>query len=533
MEELLSIGTDDAFGGISVGLHEEPEDDLLFGREDASAGGNGNGDPDFDDPSDAEDDSLDEVTSSDFSDYEVKIYLMQMGTIPLLTRGQEVAIAKKIERAQKQMRRRMLMSSYIQRKILRLLQGVIDGQRIDQAIDLASTDNAKKRHARSIIPPNMKTLGKILDRQKSDFALALSRSANSENRGTAWKHLVQLRAHAAQLLKECTVRQRHLNAPFKQLQQLSQRVDGLLSDIQDLSQRIRTLERHPTPEKKAMMQELIRRRNDLLQEKRKILREVTETPTSLRNSVAGIKEALLSNQDARRELCEGNLRLVVSIAKRYRNRGLSFLDLIQEGNTGLMRAVDKFDWKRGCKFSTYATWWIRQAITRALADQGRTIRVPVHASETMTKMYKSSRVLLQQEGREPTVEETAAHAGCSVAEAERLQQTGRPPVSLDHPCGEDGGSSFGEYVLDHREEDVPKLVDDAALRDRINEMLAALPYRDREVIRLRYGLGDGYVLTLEEVGEIFRVTRERVRQIEKKAMEKLRQPWRSAPLTNF
>ena len=238
-------------------------------------------------------------------------------------------------------------------------------------------------------------------------------------------------------------------------------------------------------------------------------------------------------EQVKRQLSSGNLRLVVSIAKKYRNRGLSFLDLIQEGNTGLMRAVDKYEYRRGYKFSTYATWWIRQAITRAIADQARTIRIPVHMIDVLSRLRNISKRLLQELGREPTTEEIARAADISIEEVRRVLNIGRHPVSLDRPVGESEDSSFGEFIEDGGTESPIITASQGMLRKKIEGLLKTLTYREREIIRLRYGLGDGYTYTLEEVGRIFKVTRERVRQIEAKAVRKLQHPVRSKQLEGF
>jgi RNA polymerase primary sigma factor len=270
-----------------------------------------------------------------------------------------------------------------------------------------------------------------------------------------------------------------------------------------------------------------------ISEVRTILLACQETPTSLRKRVETLKSVYTEYQRAKRELSEGNLRLVVSIAKKYRNRGLSFLDLIQEGNAGLMRAVDKFEYRRGFKFCTYATWWIRQAITRAVADQSRTIRIPVHMVETMSRVRNVSRQLLQDLGREPTLEETARKAKTTVDEARRVLAMSRYPISLDRPVGNSEDSHFGDLLPDGTAESPATGASQEMLRTRINKVLKTLSYREREIIKLRYGLGDGYSYTLEEVGHIFKVTRERIRQIEAKAVRKLQQPSRSQELVGF
>jgi RNA polymerase primary sigma factor len=260
---------------------------------------------------------------------------------------------------------------------------------------------------------------------------------------------------------------------------------------------------------------------------------VLETPEDLVTKVDHINRVYSEYEVAKQLLSGGNLRLVVSIAKKYRNRGLSFLDIIQEGNTGLMRAVDKYEYRRGFKFSTYATWWIRQAITRAIADHARTIRIPVHMIETMSRLRNIAKELVQELGREPTIEEIAKAAKMPVSEARRVMKISRHPISLDRPVGDSDDSYFGDFIEDETAESPVESATQEMLKDKIEAVLKTLTYREREIIKLRYGIGDGYTYTLEEVGKIFKVTRERVRQVEAKALKKLQHPVRARKLSGF
>jgi RNA polymerase primary sigma factor len=272
---------------------------------------------------------------------------------------------------------------------------------------------------------------------------------------------------------------------------------------------------------------------NLRRELRDMMVITQESPRGLRRRSEAVERQYLEYELAKRQLSSGNLRLVVSIAKKYRNRGLSFLDLIQEGNTGLMRAVDKYEYRRGFKFSTYATWWIRQAITRAIADQARTIRLPVHMIDVLSKLRNIQKKLQQEIRREPTMEEVSRRSGVELEEVKRIMDIGRHPVSLDRPVGDGDDCCFGEFIEDSSCDNPVKNANNGILREKIDTLLRTLTFREREIVRLRYGLGDGYTYTLEEVGRIFKVTRERVRQIEAKAIRKLQHPVRSDHLVGF
>ena len=448
----------------------------------------------------------------------VRIYLMQMGEIPLLTRREEIASAREIERSRTLFRYAMLATDYVLQGAFGLLEKVRDGRlRLDRTVEVSVTNVRGKRHIQGLLGPNLRTLRHLLRQNRRDFMIAISKSRPKRERRVAWRRLVTRRVKAVRLVEELGLRTQRLQPLWEKLQQISQRMDVLSAELADVRSR------RTAPDRVA----------EIRKELRYLMRITLESPSTLRRRIARTTGLQQQYDAAKRRLSAGNLRLVVSIAKRYRNRGLSFLDLIQEGNTGLMRAVDKFECDRGYKFSTYATWWIRQAITRAIADQSRTIRVPVHMIETMSKVRSVGRSLLQDRGFEPSVEETASAAGLSIDETACVLQMTRQPLSLDQPVGDHDDSFFGEFLEDYREEDPLHDMNQDLLKSRIADVLAALNYREREIIRLRYGLADGYTYTLEEVGKIFSVTRERVRQIEAKAVRKLQHPIRSRKLVGF
>ena len=448
----------------------------------------------------------------------VRLYLSQMCQIPLLNREQEIALAKKIEITRRKFRRAVLGNDYALRHTVEILRKVAAGVLpFDRTIKVSLTEQLTKEQISGRLPTNLGTLDHLIEQNRRDFQTVVRKSSSEGAKAMCKLQYQRRRNKSLVLVEELSLRSRRVIPLMRQLEQFSQRMDYLSERIADLR------------EKGTQPLELDR----CLGELRQLIMTTQESPRSLRRRVDEFRKSYKEYEAVKRQLSSGNLRLVVSIAKKYRNRGMSFLDLIQEGNTGLMRAVDKYEYRRGFKFSTYATWWIRQAITRSIADQARTIRIPVHMIDMLSKLRQAQKVLTHEFQREPTAMELSEFLDLQIEDVQRVMDIGRGPVSLDRPVGEGEDNFLGEFLKDPSSDNPARNANNGILRDRIDSLLKTLTYREREIIRLRYGLTDGFSYTLEEVGRMFKVTRERVRQIESKAVAKLQNPVRAGMLEGF
>lgn len=447
----------------------------------------------------------------------IRMYLTQMGEIPLLTREEEIFLAKQIEVTRRRFRRALLTNEFALNFCHETLVKVHRGELpFDRTIKVSMTESLEKEQILGRMPINLATIENMRKRDAEDYA-KLAGELPTNDRTAVQQRVAERRRRCVTLLEELSLRTQRLQPCMKRLEQISNRMTELHEQITNL----RNLS-SATDERRHLQKEL----DDLIALTR-------ETPESMATQMKMIVQRHNEYDKAMRDLSGGNLRLVVSIAKKYRNRGMTFLDLIQEGNTGLMRAVDKYEYRRGYKFSTYATWWIRQAITRAVADHARTIRIPVHMFQSISMLKAKAEEIRQNTGREPSNEELAEAVGMSIEETERIMKTWKHPISLDTPVGESEDSSFGEFLEDSHESSPAESAAKQMLRDKIDHVLKSLTYREREIIKLRYGLGDGYSYTLEETGRIFKVTRERIRQIESKALKKLQHHTRAIHLKGF
>ena len=460
----------------------------------------------------------------------VRMYLREMGTVPLLTREGEVEIAKRIERGKNAMLRAISRTNMAAQEVARL--GERLGAREIGVRDAVvfNEEEVTEEKLEAKIKATLKLIGKANDAHQEYLAyrkhfVKLEKKSRSFVKGK-WR-LARLRIRMS-----LSIRRIDFAEAFKR--RLVERVREAVDRVRDAEERIARLEqklrRDVSDDYRKQVRQMVRDQKTILDQ---IQEEFDARPEEIKRSLDTVILGEAQAEQAKKELVEANLRLVVSIAKKYTNRGLQFLDLIQEGNIGLMKAVDKFEYKRGYKFSTYATWWIRQAITRAIADQARTIRIPVHMIETINKLIRTSRALVQELGREPTSEEIAKRMDIPVSKVRKVLKIAQEPISLETPIGEEEDSHLGDFIEDRSAVSPAENVINLNLKEQTDALLKTLTPREERVIKMRFGIGDGSEHTLEEVGQSFQVTRERIRQIEAKALRKLRHPSRSRKLKAF